>query len=263
MKADLSELLSCLVKQVVHNLERWEATSPDPDQVFVVTAGGEGSEAKIKTIHEIVQDVREGNPEGQELVRSLLGNMMDQAIETQVGKPLPPFDAAAFEAQLEATREAPKTTDSMNMILENYRKATESTMKLQQDVLRTWTMQWPQMFGLPFTGGPASGSAMPGAAWLGQLSEAQKKWGETVTDMLNKHREPLDAQYKAGIWTIEEAFKVGEAKDPQQFRRLTEELWKLSFECLKAVADAQTRNVQAAMEKFYEVASKSASGLKV
>ena len=158
-----------------------------------------------------------------------------------------------------------------DMILENYRKATESTMKLQQDVLRNWTMQLPQMFGpqtfgLPFMGGPASGSAgssMPGAAWLGQLSDAQKKWGETVTDMLNKHRESLDAQYKAGIRTIEEAFKVGEAKDPQQFRRLTEELWKHSFECLKTVAEAQTRDVQAAMEKFYEVASKSASGLKV
>ena len=159
-----------------------------------------------------------------------------------------------------------------DMILENYRKATESTMKLQQDVLRNWTTQWTQMlpqmfgaqtFGLPSKGGPASGSTMPGATWLEQLSDAQKKWGETVTDMLNKHRESLDAQYKAGIRTIEEAFKLGEAKDPQQFRRLTEELWKHSFECLKSVAEAQTRNVQAAMEKFYEVASKSASGMKI
>ena len=161
-----------------------------------------------------------------------------------------------------------------DMILENYRKATESTMKLQQDVLRNWTMQWPQMFGaqtfghpsdpgIPSTGGPASGSAMSGAAWLEKLSDAQKKWGETVTDMLNKHRESLDAQYKAGIRTIEEAFKVGEAKDPQQFRRFTEELWKHSFECLKTVAEAQTRDVQDAMQKFYEVASKGASGLKV
>ncbi|MBV8130807.1 MAG: hypothetical protein JO114_24415 [Planctomycetaceae bacterium] len=161
-----------------------------------------------------------------------------------------------------------------DMILENYRKATESTMKLQQDVLRNWTMQWPQMFGaqtfghpsdpgIPSTGGPASGSTTPGAAWLEQLSDAQKKWGQAVTDMLNKHRESLDAQYKAGIRTIEEAFKVGEATDPQQFRRFTEELWKHSFECLKTVAEAQTRDVQAAMEKFYEVASKSVSGLRV
>ena len=56
-----------------------------------------------------------------------------------------------------------------DMILENYRKATESTMKLQQDVLRNWTMQWPQMFGaqtfgLPFLGGSTLDSAMPGAA---------------------------------------------------------------------------------------------------
>jgi len=155
-----------------------------------------------------------------------------------------------------------------DMILENYRKATESTMKLQQDVLRNWTMQWPQMFGsqafgLPFMGGPTPGSAMPGAAGLEQLSDAQKKWAETVTEMLNKHRESLDSQYKAGIRTIEDAFKVGEAKDPQQFRRLTEELWKHSVECLKTLAESQTRDVQAAMQKWYEVASKGVAGLKV
>ena len=155
-----------------------------------------------------------------------------------------------------------------DMILENYRKATESTLKLQQDMLRNWTMQWPQtfgaqMFGLPTVTGPAPSSAMPGSAWLEQMSSAQKKWAETVTDMLNKHRESLDAQYKAGIRTIEEAFKVGEARDPQQFRRLTEELWRQSFDCLKTVAESQMRDVQAAMQKWYEVASKTAASLKV
>jgi len=155
-----------------------------------------------------------------------------------------------------------------DMILENYRKATESTMKMQQDMLRNWTLQWPQMFGaqpfgFPLTGAPTSGSAMPGAAWLEQFSAAQKKWADSVTEMLNKHRESLDAQYKAGIRTIEEAFKVAEAKDPQQFRRLTEEMWKQSFECLKTVAESQMRDVQSAMQKWYEVASKAASGIKV
>jgi hypothetical protein len=154
-----------------------------------------------------------------------------------------------------------------DMILENYRKATESTMKVQQDMLRNWTMNWPQMFGMqsfgfPLTGG-TPGTAMPGAAMMEQFSEAQKKWAETVTEMLNKHRESLDAQYRAGIRTIEEAFKVGEAKDPQQFRRLTEELWKHSFECLKTVAESQMRDVQAAMQKWYEVVSKTATGMKV
>jgi hypothetical protein len=155
-----------------------------------------------------------------------------------------------------------------DVILDNYRKAAESTMKLQQDMLRNWTMQWPQMFGapgfgFPLLGGTPSGSALPGAAWLEQMSASQKKWGETVTEMLNKHRETLDAQYRAGIRTIEDAFKVGEAKDPQQFRRLTEELWRQSFECLKTVAESQMRDVQSAMQKWYEVASKTAAGVKV
>ena len=155
-----------------------------------------------------------------------------------------------------------------DMILENYRKATESTMKMQQDMLRNWTLQWPQMFGaqtfgFPLTGMPASGSAMPGAAWLEQFSAAQKKWGG------HGHRDAEQAPRVARRavqgrdQTIEEAFKVGEAKDPQQFRRLTEELWKQSFECLKTVAESQVRDVQSAMQKCYETASKTASGMKV
>ena len=56
--------------------------------------------------------------------------------------------------------------------------------------------------------------------------------------------------------------KVAEAKDPQQFRRLTEELWRQSFDCLKTVAESQMRDVQAAMQKTYEVASKTAAGMK-
>jgi hypothetical protein len=152
-----------------------------------------------------------------------------------------------------------------DVILENYRKAAESTMKVQQDMLRTWTGQMfgGQSFGFPLMGVPISGASLPGGAFLEQLSAAQKKWGETVTEMLNKHRETLDAQYRAGIKTIEDAFKVGEAKDPQQFQRLTEELWRQSFECLKTVAESQMRDVQTAMQKWYDVASKTASGMKV
>ena len=149
-----------------------------------------------------------------------------------------------------------------DMILDNYRKATESTMKLQQEMLRNWTTQWPHMFGISSTGVPFAGSSMPGSEWLEKFSAAQKKWGETVIEMLHKHRETLDSQYKAGIRTIEDAFKVGEAKDPQQFRKLTEELWKHSFECLNTMVESQMRDVQAAMQKWYEVASKSAADMK-
>ena len=48
-----------------------------------------------------------------------------------------------------------------DMILENYRKAAESTMKVQQDMLRNWTMQWPQMFGSQGFGLPLMGGTSP------------------------------------------------------------------------------------------------------
>ncbi len=60
------------------------------------------------------------------------------------------------------------------MILDNYRKATESTMKLQQEMLRNWTTQWPHMFGLPSSGTPFAGGSMPGSEWLEKFSAAQK-----------------------------------------------------------------------------------------
>jgi hypothetical protein len=144
-----------------------------------------------------------------------------------------------------------------DQILDNYRQAAESTMQLQQLMLRNWTQQWPQQwpgaFGIP----------TPAAAWTEKAHAAQKKWAETVTDMLTKHRETLDAQYRAGIRTIEDAFRLGEAKDPEQFRKLTEELWRQSFECLKTVVEAQMRDVQAAMLKMFEVASQGAAAVKM
>jgi hypothetical protein len=154
-----------------------------------------------------------------------------------------------------------------DVILDNYRKAAESTIKLQQEMLRDMASQWPQMFGssgfgVPLSGGAFPGAVFPGADMVEQFSAAQKKWAETVTDMLNKHRESLDAQYRAGIRTIEDAFRTAEAKDPQQFRKLAEELWRHSFECLKEVAEAQMRDVQAVMQKWYEAAAKAAAGVK-
>jgi hypothetical protein len=146
----------------------------------------------------------------------------------------------------------------LDMIQENFRKAAESTMRLQQEMIRNWSTQWLQMFGSQVFGGQ-----MPGSGLAEQVTSAQRKWAETVTEMLNKHRETLDAQYKAGIRTIEDAFRVAEAKDPQQFRRLTEELWRQSFECLRTVVESQMRDVQSAMQKFYEVASKSTPGMKL
>jgi hypothetical protein len=143
-----------------------------------------------------------------------------------------------------------------DQILDNYRKAAEASLQFQQLMLRSWGQQWPTNFGVPIP------TTNPGA-WPEQMHKAQKQVAETITDMLNKHRETLDAQYRAGIRSIEEAFRVGEAKDPEQFRKLTEELWRHSYECLKSLAESQMRDVQALMQKWCDLASQGASAVKM
>jgi hypothetical protein len=154
-----------------------------------------------------------------------------------------------------------------DMILENHSKAVESTLRLQQEMLRNWTMQWSpfgtQVFELPLTGTSTLASATPATTWLEQLSTAQRKWAEAVTDMLKRHQETLDEQYRAGIRAIDDAFRLGEAKDPEQFRRLSEELWRRNFEILKTAVASQMHDVQAVMQKWYEAAPLGVAGTKV
>lgn len=144
-----------------------------------------------------------------------------------------------------------------DQILDTYRRAAESTAQFQQNMLKNWfQQQWPQMFSVP-------AFQPPGAALVEQAHAMQKQFGETVTAMLEKHRESLDEQYRAGIQTIEDAFKLGQAKDPEHFRKLAEELWRHSFEALKGVTEDQSREFQDAMKKWFEVVSKGATGVKV
>jgi hypothetical protein len=142
-----------------------------------------------------------------------------------------------------------------DQVLDNLRKATDSTIQLQQEMFRQWFQQWPQVLGIPTPG------TMLANSWADQVHAFQRKWSQTVTDMLNKHRETLDSQYRAGIRTIEDAFRVAEAKDPAQFRKLTEELWRSSFDCLKTAMEAQLREFQAAAEKAFEAMSKGGEAI--
>ncbi|MBV8268500.1 MAG: hypothetical protein JO252_19395 [Planctomycetaceae bacterium] len=144
-----------------------------------------------------------------------------------------------------------------DQILDNFRKATESTIQLQQELTRQWFQQWASIPGLPTPGIKfgTTGAAAPVASATKQISGA-------VTELLDKHLKTLDAQYRAGIRTIEDAFRVMEAKDLEQFRKLTEELWRQSFNSLKAVIESQLRDFQAATEKGIEAVSKGMPSIK-
>jgi|SRR5208337_1715474 len=152
-------------------------------------------------------------------------------------------------------------------ILENYGKAVESTLSLQQEILRNLTTHWSpfgtQVSEPPLPAKSTSASATPAAASLEQLSTAQGKWAEAVADMLKRHQETLDEQYRAGVRVIDDAFRVGAARDPEQFRRLSEELWRRNCEVLETAVASQMHDVQSVMQKWYEAACLGLAGKKV
>ena len=131
-----------------------------------------------------------------------------------------------------------------DQVFDNFRKATETTLQAQQDLFRQWVSQWPSF---------PMASAMPSSGVPEKVRTFQKQWTDSVTTLMTKHCEALDAQYRAGIKTIEDALRTTEAKSPEEFRKLTEELWRKSFEVLRQTIENQIRDFQAAVEKWSEL----------
>jgi hypothetical protein len=123
-----------------------------------------------------------------------------------------------------------------DQLVDGVRKASESTLHMQQEMFRHWTRLWV--------------SATPGAGLSGDWNRAaQKRWLEVGVEMLNKHRETLDSSYRAGIELIGQTFQVGEAKSPDDYRKVVEELWRKLFDLQKQQAETQFRDFQAWYEK--------------
>jgi hypothetical protein len=136
-------------------------------------------------------------------------------------------------------------------VFDSFRKATETTLQAQQDLFRQWTSQWPMIPMAPTT------SSSTGVTE--QARSFQKQWTECVTSLMTKHCEALDAQYRAGIRTIEDALRTTEAKSPEEFRKLTEELWRKSIEVLKQTIENQIRDFQVVVEKWSELMTQKSS----
>jgi hypothetical protein len=134
----------------------------------------------------------------------------------------------------------------LDQVFDNFRKASETTLRAQQDLFHQWMTQWPMFPMGPTT--PVSDGVVSE-----QVRSFQKQWTDIVTGLMTKHCEALDAQYRAGIRTIEDTLRTTEAKSPEEFRRLTEELWRKSFEVLKQTIENQIRDFQIAVEKWSEL----------
>src|SRR5262249_32460730 len=126
-----------------------------------------------------------------------------------------------------------------DQVYENLRKATESSIQMQQEMFKKWVGLWP---GMP---------AFPGANGE-QLGKFQKKWMEVAGELVKRQRETLEAQFSAGLRNIEAAFHLAEAKDPEELRAKTIELWQKAFECMQQAQEAQFRDFQAAAAKWTE-----------
>jgi hypothetical protein len=124
-----------------------------------------------------------------------------------------------------------------NQVVDNFRQATEGTVQLQQEIFKKWLNLWP---------GTSSGAP----SWPDQARDFQKKWVETVGDLLKKQREVTETHFKAGIENIEKAFQVAEAKTPGEIRAKSIELWQQCFDNLRKVYEAQLRGVEVVMEKW-------------
>jgi hypothetical protein len=114
----------------------------------------------------------------------------------------------------------------VDQIFDSFRKASESSLQMQQEMLRYWTDRW----GAVPTATVASGDA---------ARNVQKRWVELGVELLDKHRASLDSTYSAGIQLIEQAFRATDARSPDDYRRLSEELWRKLFETYKSQSEAQ------------------------
>ena len=91
-------------------------------------------------------------------------------------------------------------------IFDEYRKAVDSSFKMQQEMYRQWMNGWPVK-------PPDVAKAVDRGAFQDQIRAYQKKWSQTLAESMEKHRESLNQQYKSGIDAIASAYRTTEGAD--------------------------------------------------
>ncbi len=129
-------------------------------------------------------------------------------------------------------------------VFKNIQRAAESNLKMQQELFQQWGALWP---GFP----------TPQAAWLDKVRDFQKQWTDTISDLANKHREVLNQQYQASLDSLEEALRVAESSNPEEFRERSEQFMRKALECVRDISESQMKEFQDAANKWSEFATKA------
>ena len=128
-------------------------------------------------------------------------------------------------------------------VLESMGKISAATAEMQQELFKKWFSLFPTF--------PAGPTFL--AAWGDQMQRFQKRWAEVSGDLIRRQREVIEAQFKVGQQNIEKAFSVSEAKTPEELRARTIEFWQKCIESVRQTSEAQLREFQAAVEKWFEL----------
>jgi hypothetical protein len=126
-------------------------------------------------------------------------------------------------------------------IFDSVRKASEQSVQLQQEMLKQVTQQWMTM------------PAQAGGGTSDWGRGLQKRWAELSLEILKKQRESVDAAYASGIQLVEQSYRVSEAKTPDDYRQMVEDLWRKIFESFKDRSESQFRDFQKWSEKSAEI----------
>jgi hypothetical protein len=129
----------------------------------------------------------------------------------------------------------------IDQVFEAYRKASESSLLAQQDLLAQWSQMWTT----------ASGNG--GGSSLDWGRTVQKRWLELVVEALGKHREAVDTTYRRVIEVVEQTLHLTEAKSPEEYRRMVDELGRKVIESFRAQTETQLRDFQSWAERSFEI----------
>lgn len=138
------------------------------------------------------------------------------------------------------------TPNVYDEVLGNMRKAAEANLKMQQEVFRQWTTLWP---GFP----------NPQTVWLDKVRDFQRQWANTISDLARKHRDTVDRQYQAALESLEDALRLTESTNPEEFRKRTEQLCRKTLDCVREISETQIKEFQEAVSKWSELATKASS----
>ena len=127
-----------------------------------------------------------------------------------------------------------------DQMFENFRKASMSSLQMQQEMFKQWTQQWPWSQGA---------AGMP-TDWAQRV---QSRWIEFTGELLNRHRESLDTMYKLAIQMMDQMSRLHESKTSEEYGRGMEDLRTKMFDTFKEQSDAQLREFQKTAEKWFDV----------